>query len=317
MMAERSLARAPAQQADNSPAEQGKAGAELAITARSQPRGGWSDFWRRFRRHRLALFGAVVILLMYGVAILAPVLATQDPDRIFLMERLAGPSREHLLGTDETGRDVFSRLVYGSRISLSIGLVATVISILVGTVFGGLAGYAGGATDGVLMRIVDGMLTIPTFFLALLVLAVFGSNLQNLVVVIGFTSWMIVARVVRSEVIRAKTEEFVAAARILGAPPVWILARHVLPQAVPSIIVSATLGVAYAIIVESSLSFLGLGVQPPTPTWGNMLSGSQAYIWSRPDLAIYPGLAILLSVLAYNMIGDALRDTLDPRQAEA
>jgi peptide/nickel transport system permease protein len=254
---------------------------------------------------------------MYGAALLAPVLATHDPERIFLMERLAGPSREHWLGTDETGRDVFSRLVFGSRISLSIGLVATVIAILVGTVVGAVAGYAGGATDGLLMRIVDGMLTIPTFFLALLVLAVFGSSLQNLVIVIGFTSWMIVARVVRSEVIRAKTEEFVAAARLLGAVPVRILARHVLPQAVPSIIVSATLGVAYAIIVESSLSFLGLGVQPPTPTWGNMLSGSQAYIWNRPDLAIYPGLAILLSVLAYNMIGDALRDTLDPRQVDS
>lgn len=284
--------------------------------AQPRPRGGVRDFWRRFRRHRLAVVGAVVIVLMYGAALLAPVLATHDPDRIFLLDRLAGPSREHWLGTDETGRDVFSRLIYGSRISLSIGLIATVIAIVVGTIVGAVAGYAGGAADGILMRMVDGMLTIPTFFLALLVLAVFGSSLQNLVVVIGFTSWMIVARVVRSEVIRAKTEEFVAAARVLGAPPLWILGKHVLPQAVPSLIVAATLGVAYAIIVESSLSFLGLGVQPPTPTWGNMLSGSQAYIWSRPDLAVYPGLAILLSVLAYNMIGDALRDTLDPRQVD-
>jgi peptide/nickel transport system permease protein len=316
-MAERSLPGVSTQQsAGAASTDQPAAIGDLTRTP-SEGRGGFRDFWRRFRRHRLALFGTAVLIVMYGAAILAPVLATHDPERIFLLDRLAGPSREHWLGTDETGRDVFSRLVYGARISLSIGLVATIIAILVGTILGAVAGYAGGATDGILMRIVDGMLTIPTFFLALLVLAVFGSSLQNLVIVIGFTSWMIVARVVRSEVIRAKTEEFVAAARVLGSAPVWILARHVLPQAVPSIIVSATLGVAYAIIVESSLSFLGLGVQPPTPTWGNMLSGSQAYIWSRPDLAIYPGLAILLSVLAYNMIGDALRDTLDPRQVDS
>lgn len=314
-MAERSLARGGSQRTGTASPDDVAAN-ELA-RERSRDRGGLRDFWRRFRRHRLAVVGTVVILIMYGAALLAPILAIHDPERIFLMERLAGPSREHWLGTDETGRDVFSRLVYGSRISLSIGLIATVIAIVVGTVVGAVAGYAGGAADGILMRAVDGMLTIPTFFLALLVLAAFGSSLRNLVIVIGLTSWMIVARVVRSEVIRARTEEFVAAARVLGAAPAWILGRHVLPQAVPSLIVSATLGVAYAIIVESSLSFLGLGVQPPTATWGNMLSGSQAYIWSRPDLAIYPGLAILLSVLAYNMIGDALRDTLDPRQVAA
>ena len=277
-------------------------------------RSGLGAFWRRFRRNRLAIVGAALLAVLYAAAAFAPLIATHDPDRIFLMQRFGAPSAEHWLGTDETGRDVFSRLVYGSRVSLTVGLLATVLAILIGAVVGATAGYAGGMVDSLLMRVVDGMLTIPTFFLALLVLAVFGPSLRNLVVVIGLTGWMVVSRVVRSEVLRAKNEEFVTAARSLGASPVRILARHVFPQAVPSLIVAATLGVAYAIIVESSLSYLGLGVRPPTPTWGNMLSGSQAYVWNRPDLALYPGLLILVSVLAFNMVGDALRDTLDPRQ---
>lgn len=289
---------------------------DLSTGRRPADRGGVRAFWRRFRRNRLAIVGAGLLLVLYAVAAAAPLVAPHDPDRIFLLARLAGPSAEHWLGTDETGRDVFARLVYGSRVSLTVGLLATLLAIVVGTVVGATAGYARGPVDALLMRAVDGMLTIPTFFLALLVLAVFGPSLRNLVVVIGLTSWMLVARVVRSEVLRAQSEEYVAAARVLGAAPLRILGRHILPQAVPSLIVAATLGVAYAIIVESSLSYLGLGVRPPTPTWGNMLSGSQAYIWSRPDLALYPGLLILLSVLAFNMVGDALRDTLDPRQVD-
>ena len=294
--------------------EQAETTASLPSVGQRAARSGLGAFWRRFRRNRLAIVGAGILVVLYATALFAPLIATHDPDRIFLMKRFAGPGAEHWLGTDETGRDVFSRLVYGSRVSLTVGLLATVLAILIGAVVGATAGYAGGVTDGLLMRIVDGMLTIPTFFLALLVLAVFGPSLRNLVVVIGLTGWMIVARVVRSEVLRAKNEEFVTAARSLGAAPVRILARHVFPQAIPSLIVAATLGVAYAIIVESSLSYLGLGVRPPTPTWGNMLSGSQAYVWNRPDLALYPGLLILVSVLAFNMVGDALRDTLDPRQ---
>ncbi len=294
------------------------AGTDRGVWSRegqSSSRSGGCALWRRFRRNRLAIVGIVVLMAFYGLAFAAPWVAPHDPDRIFLMQRFAGPSAEHWLGTDETGRDVFSRLIYGSRVSLTVGLIATLVAVSIGTILGAAAGYAGGALDAVLMRFVDGMLTIPTFFLALLVLAVFGPSLRNLVIVIGLTSWMIVARVVRSEVLRAKQEEFVGAARSIGASPLRILRFHVLPQAVPSLIVSATLGVAHAIIVESSLSYLGLGVRPPTSTWGNMLSGSQAYIWNRPDLALYPGLLILLSVLAFNMVGDALRDTLDPRQS--
>lgn len=286
-------------------------GEEKQVGARS----GLRYFWRRFSRNRIAVVGVITLILLYATAILAPFLAQHDPERIFLMNRFGTPSADHWLGTDETGRDVFARLLYGSRISLTVGMVATIIAVLLGTAFGAVAGYAGGVTDSVLMRVVDGMLTLPTFFLALLVLAVFGPSLRNLVIVIGLTSWMVVARVVRSEVLRAKNTEFVTAARSIGASHRRILLYHVLPQGIPSIIVAATLGVAYAILVESSLSFLGLGVRPPTPTWGNMLSGAQNFIWNRPDLAVYPGLMILLAVLAFNMVGDALRDTLDPRQA--
>jgi peptide/nickel transport system permease protein len=277
-------------------------------------RGGFRDFWRRFSRNRLAVVGIAVLILMYVVAIAAPVISQHEPNRIFLGNRFASPSTTHWLGTDETGRDVFTRLIYGSRISLTVGLIATTLALLLGSVVGGTGGFVGGVVDSALMRVVDGMLAIPTFFLALLILALFGPSLRNVIIVIGLTSWMVVARVVRSEVLRAKNEEYVTAATSIGASPVRVLTRHIMPQAMPSMIVAATLGVAYAIIVESSLSFLGLGVVPPTPTWGNMLSGAQAYIWNRPDLAIYPGLMILLSVLAFNMVGDALRDTLDPRQ---
>jgi peptide/nickel transport system permease protein len=278
-------------------------------------RSGFRYFWRSFRRNRLAVLGIAILFLLVAVAIAAPVLTPHDPNRIFLGNRFAGISSEHLLGTDETGRDVFTRLIYGSRISLTVAFTATVLSIILGSAVGAAGGFVGGITDSILMRIVDGMLAIPTFFLALLILALFGPSLRNVILVIGLTAWMVVARVVRSEVLRAKNEEYVTAATSIGASPFRILLRHVMPQAFPSLIVASTLGIAYAVIVESSLSFLGLGVVPPTPTWGNMLSGAQSYIWNRPDLAVYPGLMILFSVLAFNMVGDALRDTLDPRQA--
>lgn len=277
-------------------------------------RSGLRYFWRRFRRNRLAVIGIVILLILVATAIAAPLLTPHEPNRITLGQRFTGITSEHWLGTDETGRDVFTRLLYGARISLVVAFTATVLSIVLGAAIGGVGGFLGGITDSILMRIVDGMLAIPTFFLALLILALFGPSLRNVILVIGFTAWMVVARVVRSEVLRAKNEEYVTAATSIGASPFRILIRHVMPQAFPSLIVAATLGIAYAVIVESSLSFLGLGVVPPTPTWGNMLSGSQAYIWNRPDLALYPGLMILLSVLAFNMVGDALRDTLDPRQ---
>ena len=276
---------------------------------------GVSDAWRRFRRNRLAVLALAYLLIVHAVAALAPWLGLQEPETMDLLSQFAPPSREHVLGTDETGRDVLSRLVFGARTSLAVGLAAMVVAVAVGTVLGALSGFHGGWPESVIMRFTDGMLTVPTFFLALLVLAVFGSNLINVVLVIGLTGWMVVARVVRAEVLRTLPQEFVVASRALGGSEARVLVQHLLPQALPSLIVAATLGVAYAVLTESALSYLGLGVQPPTPTWGNMLTGAQHYVWKSPVLALYPGAAIMLTVLSFNALGDALSDTLDPRHA--
>lgn len=270
-------------------------------------------FWIRFQRNRLAVAALVFLVVIHLVALTATMLAPHDPAALDLLNQFAPPSRANPLGTDESGRDVLSRLIVGSRASLSVGLLAMLLSVTVGGVIGSLAGFYGGSIDGALMRFTDGMLIIPTFFLALLVLAAFGSSFANVVVVIGAAGWMVVSRVVRAEVLRTLPQEFVAAARALGASDLRILSRHVMPQTVASVIVAATLGVAYAILTESALSYLGLGVQPPTPTWGNMLSGAQQYVWSKPYLAVAPGLLIMLCVLSYNVVGDAFRDALDPR----
>ena len=285
----------------------------VAPTARADRRAGY--LWRRFRRNRLALAALVYLLAVHLVAVLAPRLAPHSPEAIDLLNQFGPRSATHPLGTDETGRDVLSRLIFGARTSLAVGLAAMAVAMTIGALLGAVSGFYGGVVDAVVMRVADGMLTIPTFFLALLVLAVFGSNIVNVVLTIGGMGWMVVARVVRAEVLRTLPQEFVAAARAIGASDARLLFRHLLPQALPSMIVAATLGVAYAILTESALSYLGLGVQPPMPTWGNMLTGAQHYVWTKPILAVYPGVMIMLTVLSYNAVGDALRDTLDPRHA--
>jgi len=276
---------------------------------------GAAYVWRRFRRNRLALAALAYLVLAHAVAVSAPWLGLPEPEMMDLLDQFGRPSREHLLGTDESGRDVLSRLVFGARTSLAVGLAAMGVALAVGVALGAVSGFYGGWPETAIMRFTDGMLTVPTFFLALLVVAVFGSSLLNVVVVIGLTGWMVVARVVRAEVLRTLPQEFVTASRALGAGEARVLVRHLLPQAMPSLVVAATLGVAYAVLTESGLSYLGLGVQPPTPTWGNMLTGAQHYVWKSPTLALYPGAAIMLTVLSYNALGDALSDTLDPRHA--
>ncbi len=271
---------------------------------------------RRFVRNRLAVAGLLYLVIVTAAVVLAPLLTPYPPDRIELGARLAPASASHPLGTDESGRDVLSRLLYGGRITLAVGLTSMAVAMVVGTLLGALAGFLGGAVDALTMRFTDGMLSIPLFFLLLTVLAVFGPQIPLLVVAIGLVSWMPTARVVRSEVLRCLNLEFVMAARALGASEARILGRHVLPQAVPSMIVASSLNVAQVILTESSLSYLGLGVQPPTPSWGNMLSGAQNFIWSAPTLALWPGLLILLTVLSFNAVGDGLRDALDPRSGE-
>ena len=293
-----------------------KAAAPMAAGAHIQgrrERRGLLYLWHHYRRNRMAVAALAYLVLIHLVAALAPYLAPHSPDAIDLFNQLAVPSRAHVLGTDESGRDVFSRIVFGARASLAVALAAMLMAMTVGTSLGAVSGFYGGWVDGVIMRLADGMLTIPTFFLALLILAVFGSGIANVVLAIGLTGWMVVARLVRAEILRALPQEFVLASRAIGATTGRILARHILPQAVPTIIVAATLGVAFAVLTESALSYLGLGVQLPTATWGNMLTAAQHYVWTRPRLALYPGAAILLTVLSYNAIGDALRDTLDPR----
>jgi peptide/nickel transport system permease protein len=274
---------------------------------------GKSEFWARLTRNRLALSGLTLVVGMFAVAILAPWLAPYDPNSIDLKQVLMPPSPAHLLGTDTLGRDVLSRIIFGARVSLLVGFVAVGISSLVGMLVGALAGYYGGRIDQILMRLVDLMLCFPVFFLILAVIAVLGPSIWNIMVIIGLTSWMGVARLVRAELLTLKEREFVAATRALGASDARIIWRHLLPNALTPVMVSATLGVAGAILVESALSFLGLGVQPPTPSWGNMLTAGYGNMEIAWWLSVFPGLAIFFTVMSYNLLGEGIREAIDPR----
>jgi len=289
--------------------------AEATPVAIVEPAGGARrsrpGFLRRFARNRAAILAALFLVLAVAGALFAAQIARHPPERI-QGTRLAPPSERFLLGTDQAGRDVLARLLHGGRISLAVGFLAAALAITLGATLGAVAGYARGWPEAVIMRVADGMLSIPIFFLVLVVLASLGSTLPNLIVTIGLASWMSTARVVRGEVLRASGLEFVQAARALGASGPRVLLRHALPQAIPSTIVAATLGVAQAVLTESALSYLGLGVQPPTPSWGNMLTDAQTSVFSSPLLALWPGLAILLTVLSFNFLGESLRDALDP-----
>lgn len=276
----------------------------------------WRIAFRRFIKNRLALLSAIFLVVTIIVAAIAPLITPQNPNAVNILMPHAAPSDDHLLGTDESGRDTFSRLLVGAQASIAVGMISMVISISIGVLIGSISGFVGGWIDSILMRITDGMMAIPYFFLVLIVVAVFGTSFRNIVMVIGATSWMVVARVVRSDVLRYRNFEFVTAARSLGASSIRVLFRHVVPHTAPSIIVAATLGVANAILLESALSYLGLGIQQPQASWGNMLSKSQAYLFDNPILPLYPGLMILLVVLAFNFLGDALRDALDPQLKE-
>jgi len=272
-----------------------------------------SESWVRLWRNRLAISGLALVLGLFAVALLARWLAPYDPDFIDLKQVLMPPSPAHLLGTDTLGRDVLSRIIFGARISLLVGFVAVGIATLIGVLVGALAGYYGGALDQILMRLVDLMLCFPTIFLILAVIAVLGPSIWNIMAVIGLTGWMGVARLVRAEFLSLREREFVVAARALGASDARLIWRHLLPNALTPVMVSATLGVAGAILVESSLSFLGLGVQPPTPSWGNMLTMGKDNIEIAWWLSVFPGLAILVTVMSYNLLGEGIREAIDPR----
>ncbi|MGD0828445.1 MAG: ABC transporter permease [Desulfobaccales bacterium] len=272
-----------------------------------------SESWVRLWRNRLAISGLALVLGLFAVALLARWLAPYDPDFIDLKQVLMPPSPAHLLGTDTLGRDVLSRIIFGARVSLLVGFVAVGIATLIGVLVGALAGYYGGWLDQILMRLVDLMLCFPTIFLILAVIAVLGPSIWNIMAVIGLTSWMGVARLVRAEFLSLREREFVVAARALGASDARLIWRHLLPNALTPVMVSATLGVAGAILVESALSFLGLGVQPPTPSWGNMLTMGKDNIEIAWWLSVFPGLAILVTVMSYNLLGEGIREAIDPR----
>jgi len=268
---------------------------------------------KRFSRNKLSIVGAVIVLSLISLSLLAPVIAPYDPTAIDVYNVLSPPSKTHLLGTDELGRDLLSRIIWGSRVSLKVGFVAVGIAITIGISIGAIAGFYGGRVDAVLMRFVDIMLAFPTFFLILAVIAILEPNIFTIMAVIGVTSWMDVARLVRAEFLSLKERDFVDAARAIGTSNIRLIFRHILPNALSPVFVAATFGVAGAILIESGLSFLGLGVQPPDPSWGNILTAGKDNIEIAWWLSLYPGLAILITVLSYNLVGEGLRDALDPR----
>ena len=284
--------------------------------------------WRRFKRHKPAIIGLVVLVLLVLYALLGPLFYSEEYSNYNdTSQRLQGPTAAHPFGTDSIGRDVLARTIYGGQISLLIGLTAVLVETFLGILVGALAGYYGGVVDSILMRVTEAMLNIPELFLLIVMAKYFGGKLPTLdilgrtfsgsvvviVLIIGLTSWMYLARIVRAQFLSLKENEFVLAARATGTRNIDIIFRHIMPNSVAPIVVSATLGVANAILSEAYISFLGLGVQPPTATWGNMLDGANNFLESAPWLWFFPGLLILFTVLSINFLGDGLRDALDPR----
>ena len=273
-----------------------------------------SGVWQRFRRHRVALVGALILLVLTTGAVGAPVLAANDPYRVDISAYRRGPVANHLLGTDSSGRDVFSRLLYAGRVSLSVGLVAVAIYTIIGVILGAFSGFYRGWLDATIMRLADIVLSFPALILIITVVSVLGPSIYNIMLVIGLLGWPPIARIVRGLFLSLRERDFVLASRTVGASNAGIIFRHMLPNALAPVIVAATFGIANAILLEAGLSFLGLGVQPPTPSWGNMLKDAQSLtvLESMVWLWIPPGTMIALAVLSINFIGDGLRDALDP-----
>jgi peptide/nickel transport system permease protein len=265
----------------------------------------------------LLRIGAVIVLVAALVAIAGPALTPFSPAAQELPLRLEGPTRAHPFGLDELGRDVLSRILAGARISFLIGLVVVTISAVVGTVLGAVAGYFGGVLDDVISRVIDTLLAFPGLLLAIALVAVLGPSISSVLFALTIIGWVGYARLVRGQVLRAREFEYVQAARAIGAAAPRVLFRHVVPTAIPAVVVQATLGMAGAVISEAALSFLGLGVQPPTPSWGTMLSGGRTHLLDAPHLTLFPGLAIALLVLGFNFLGDGLRDATDPKRVDA
>jgi len=270
--------------------------------------------WRRLLRRKSALFGLIIIVALVLVALLAPLIAPFDPTQQSWTTIRKPPSAQHWFGTDESGRDLLSRVMFGARASLLAGVVSISIALTLGVPVGLLAGYGGRWVDVLISRITDAMLAIPFLILAIALAAFLGPSLQNAMIAIGVTATPIFVRLTRGQVMAVKVEDYVEAARAVGNPPVRIAVKHILPNILPALIVQATISIATAIIAEASLSFLGLGQQPPAPSWGSMLNTAQRFLTNAPWMAVWPGLAIFLAVLSFNILGDGLRDALDPRE---
>jgi peptide/nickel transport system permease protein len=282
---------------------------------KTKKRSQFVDVWRRLRKSNTAIIGLILISIFLCMAIFAPFIAdyAEDALKMNIRERLQSPNSAHWFGTDEMGRDIFARIVYGTRISLFVGIISVSIALSLGGTLGAVAGYYGGKIDNAIMRVLDVLLAIPTILLAITIVAALGASILNLMVAVGISNIPGFARVVRAAVLSVKDQEFIEAARAIGAKDHTIILRHVLPNSMAPIIVYATLKVATAIMATASLSFIGLGIQPPTPEWGSMLSGGRSYIRDNMYIVLFPGMAIVLTVLSLNLIGDGLRDALDPK----
>ena len=270
--------------------------------------------WRRLKQRKSAMLGLVVICILILLAVFAPLIAPYDPAQQSWTAVRKPPSWAHWFGSDESGRDLLSRVIYGARASLLAGVVSVTIALTAGVPIGLIAGYTGGWTDAVISRITDAMLACPNLILAIALAAFLGPSLTNAMIAIGITATPVFVRLTRGQVLAVKVEDYVEAARAVGNPGWRIAIRHILPNILPSLLVQATLAIAAAIIAEASLSFLGLGQQPPAPSWGSMLNTAQRFLTSSPWMAVWPGLAIFLSVLSFNLLGDGLRDALDPKE---
>ena len=281
------------------------------IKKRSQ----FKSIWYRFKKNKLAMFGLFLIIVMMLIAIFANAFATYEEDAIYqnVKERLETPNKEHIFGTDQYGRDVFARIIFGARISLFVGIVTVGISLTIGSIIGATAGYYGGKVDNVLMRIMDVFLAIPQILMAISVVAVLGTNLTNLLIAMTISLVPGFSRIVRSAILQIKGQEFVEAAKACGTKDIRIIAKHIIPNAIGPIVVQATLSIAQTIVSIAALSFIGLGVQPPVPEWGTMLSEGKSQMRYYPYLVIIPGITIMLAVMALNLMGDGLRDALDPK----
>lgn len=286
----------------------------ISHTAR---RSDWSQAWRRFRANYSAVGGLVIILLLTVIAVFAPLFSPYDPiDEIFRGMRGGSPSLAHPFGFDLLGRDLFSRTIYGSRVALLVGVLATGIAVPIGVIVGAVAGYFGGRVDMLISRIIDTLMAFPIIALLIVLAAVLGPSLVTMILVIGITGWARFARVVRADVMALKIADFTTAARAAGVQDWRIIWRHLLPNVMGPVVVLASLGIGGIIILESALSFLGLGIRPPNPSWGGMLAAGRAFILRFPHIAFFPGMMIFITVLAFNFLGDGLRDALDPRERE-